>query len=133
MRPVLLPGAFFFAVGSAAITGLAGLDFGYAHAFQALSVVFTIEDVPLFAAFEDFFFLGGDFGADFGVHLGFDFQKSGDDGDDFLADSVAVFDEIHVRTGDQEINDAMGEAYGFFACQSHVVSRISLGRWLAEN
>jgi hypothetical protein len=112
---------------------LAGLDFGYAHAFQAFGVVFAVEDVPLFAAFEDFFFLRSDFRADFRVHLGFDFQQRGDDGDNFLADGVAVFDEIHVRTGDQEINDAMGEAYGFFACQSHGVSCISLGRWLAEN
>ena len=113
--------------------GLAGLDFGYAHAFQAFGVVFAVEDVPLFAAFQDFFFLRGDFGADFGVHLGFHFQKSGDDRDDFLADGVAVFDEIHVWAGDQKINDAMGEAYGFFACQSHGVSWKSKGRWLAEN
>src|SRR5271167_306542 len=112
---------------------LAGLHFGYAHAFQAFGVVFAVHDVPLFAAFEDFFFLRGDFGSDFSVHLSFDFQQRGDDGDDFLADGVAVFDEIHVRTGDQEINDAMGEAYGLFACQSHGVNWISKGRWLAEN
>jgi hypothetical protein len=112
---------------------LAGLHFGYAHALQAFGVIFAVEDVPLFAAFEDFLFLRSDLGADFGVYLGFDFQKSGDDVDDFLTDGVAILHEVHFRTGDQEINDAMGEAYGFFACQSHGVSCVSLGRWLAEN
>jgi hypothetical protein len=120
MRPVFFAGRFFLR--------LASLHFGYAHAFQAFGVVFAVENVPLFAAFEDFFFLGGNFGANFGVYLGFDFQQRRNDVDDFLADGVAVFDEVHIRTGHEEINDAMGEAYGFFACQSH-----GIGRWLAEN
>jgi hypothetical protein len=120
--------ALFFVWDRPGLRRLAGLDFGHAHAFQSFGVVFAVENVPLFAAFEDFFFLGGDFGADFGVHLSFDFQQRGDDGDDFLANGVAVFHKVHVGTGDQEINDAMGEAYGFFACQSH-----GIGRWLAEN
>jgi hypothetical protein len=33
MRPVLLPGAFFLRWDRLALRGLAGLDFGYAHAF----------------------------------------------------------------------------------------------------
>jgi hypothetical protein len=39
------------------VVQLTGVNFGDAQAFKTFGVIFAIEDVPLFAAFQDFFFL----------------------------------------------------------------------------
>ncbi len=82
------------------------VDFGHAQPLEAFGVIFAVEDIPLFAAFEDFLLLRGDLRADFGVHLLFELQQRCENIDDFLADGVAVFDEIHVVAGNEKIDDA---------------------------
>ncbi len=44
------------------------------HATHLFRIILAVEQVPLFASFEDFFFLRADFLADFGVHSFFFFQ-----------------------------------------------------------
>ena len=52
------------------------------------------KDIPLFTAFENFFFLGSDALADFDFDLFFLAQDIGHGLDHVLADGVAVFDKL---------------------------------------
>ena len=92
----------------------------HAEALHPFGVILAVDDVPFLAAFEDFLFLGADLGADFGVHLLFELQERGKNIDDFVADGVAVLDEVDVRAGDQKIENFMREANGFFAAESNI-------------
>ena len=83
------------------------VNFGDAQPFESLAIISAVQDVPLFAALEDFFFLRGDLRADFGINLFFELQQRRKNVDDFLANGVAVFDEIYFGTGDEKINNAM--------------------------
>jgi hypothetical protein len=53
---------------------LVGVHFGDAEALESLGIIFAVEDVPLFAALEDFLFLRRDLGADIRVNLLFELQ-----------------------------------------------------------
>src|SRR5689334_11643327 len=50
---------------------------GDAHAAKFILVILLVEDVPLLAAFEDFFLLRSDSLADFQLDLFFVFQRGG--------------------------------------------------------
>src|SRR5712672_680848 len=92
---------------------------GYAHAAEFVGVILAIEDVPLFAAFEDFFFLRSDALADFGVGFLFFFQRRSKNLHDLLADGVAILDKFNIVAGDQDIGDLMRQPNHFFARKSH--------------
>src|SRR5271170_934430 len=97
-----------------------GVDFGDAEALESFGVVFAVKDVPLLAAFEDFLLLRADLGANFRIDLLLELQQCGENGDDFLADGVAVFDEINALAGNEKIDDAVGESNRLFAAQAHL-------------
>src|SRR6266446_7892643 len=92
---------------------------GDSHAAQFVGVILAIEDVPLFAAFEDFFFLRRDALADFGVGFLFVLQRRRKDLHDLLADGVAVFNKFYFVAGDKHIGNLMRQANHFFASESH--------------
>src|SRR6266403_5304051 len=92
---------------------------GYAHAAEFVGVIFAVEDVPLFAAFEDFFFLRSDALAEFGVGFLFFFQSGSKNLHDLLADGVAILDKFDIIAGDEDIGDLMRQANHFFARKSH--------------
>jgi hypothetical protein len=92
---------------------------GYALAAKFFGVIFPVEDVPLFAAFEDFFFLGSDALADFGFDFFLVAEDVGHGLDHVLTDGVAVLDEFDFVALHQKIDDLMGDADNFFAAQSH--------------
>ena len=89
------------------------------HAAEFVGVVFAVEDVPLFAAFEDFFFLRGDALADFGVGFLFVAERGGENLDDMLTDGVSIFNKFDVVAGHQHVGDLVGQADDFFAAESH--------------
>src|SRR6266403_3370878 len=95
---------------------------GYAHAAEFVGVILAIEDVPLFAAFEDFFFLRSDALAEFGVGFLFFFQSGSKNLHDLLADGVAILDKFNIIAGDEDIGDLMRQANHFFARKSHARS-----------
>src|SRR5579859_483975 len=97
---------------------------GDAHAAKFVGVVFAVEHVPFFAAFENFFFLRSDFLAHFDVRLFFFAQRISEDRHDLLADGVAVFNEVHFLARNQYFGDLMGESNNFLAAKSHS-SRLS--------
>src|SRR5271170_7985051 len=99
---------------------LAPGSFFHAEALHAFGAVFAVHDVPFLAAFEDFFFLGADLGAYFGVDLLLQLQERGKNIDDFVADGIAVLDEIDIRAGNQKIENSMRKTDGFFAAESHI-------------
>ncbi len=88
---------------------------GHPHAAKFLGIIFAKEQIPLFAAFENFFFLRGDALA--GFELGFFFfaQCGGNDLNDLTTNGIAVVDEIDVVAGDQDIGQLVGDADNFFA------------------
>src|SRR5712672_1466043 len=92
---------------------------GYAHTAEFVGVIFAVQDIPLFAAFEDFFFLRSDALADFGVGFLFFFQRGSKNLHDLLADGVAIFDKFNIIAGDQDIGNLMRQANHFFARKSH--------------
>src|SRR5260370_7183508 len=67
---------------------------GDAHAAEFVSVILSIEDVPLFAAFENFLLLRSDALADFGVGFLFLFQRGGENLPDLLANGVAILAQL---------------------------------------
>ena len=88
---------------------------GHTHAAKFFGIIFAKQQIPLFAAFENFFFLRGDALA--GFELGFLFfaQRGGENLNDLTPDGVAVVDEIDVVAGDQDIGQLVGDADNFFA------------------
>src|SRR5260370_33813430 len=54
---------------------------GDSHAAELVAVILAIEDVPLFAALENFFLLRSDALADFGVGFLFVLQRGGEKAD----------------------------------------------------
>src|SRR5277367_512967 len=103
--------------GSRLMRGLAAMFFGsrgHTHAAKFLGIILAKEQIPLFAAFENLFFLRGNALA--GLELGFFFfaQRGGKDLDDLTADGVAVVDEIDVIAGDQDVGQLVGDADNLF-------------------
>src|SRR5271170_2973279 len=92
---------------------------GYAHTAQLLRIILAIEQIPLFAALENFFFLRGNAFARFELGLLFFAQRGGQDLDDLAANGVAVVDEIDVLAGHQHIGELVRDADNFFAAKSH--------------
>src|SRR5260370_22565658 len=80
---------------------------GDSHAAELIAVILAIEDVPLFAALENFFLLRSDALADFGVGFLFVLQRGGENLHDLLADGVAVLDEFHFVAGAPPIGNLM--------------------------
>src|ERR1700685_4858963 len=89
-------------VSIAARGALARGSFFPPKALHTCGVILAVNDVPFLAAFEDFLFLPADLGADFGIDLLFQFQERGKNIDDFVADCVAVLDEVYIWTGQQK-------------------------------
>src|ERR1700676_211000 len=92
---------------------------GDAHAAEFVGVILAVEDVPLFAALENFFFLRGDALAHFGVGLLFFFQRGGKNLHHLLTDGVAVLDKFHFVAGHQHFGDLMRKANDFFPAEPH--------------
>src|SRR6266849_10098532 len=92
---------------------------GDAHAAEFVGVILAVEDVPLFAALKDLFFLRGDAFADFGVGFFFFFQRGGKNLHDLLTNGVAVLDKLHLVAGDQHFGNLMRQANDFFPAESH--------------
>src|SRR5216684_2470044 len=93
---------------------------GDAHAAKLILVIFFVEDVPLLAAFQDFFLLRSDFLAHFQFNLLFFFQCGGQNLHDLLANGVAVVDEFHFFAFDQHFRYLVREPYDFFAGEAHL-------------
>src|SRR5258708_16667865 len=68
---------------------------GDTHAAKLILVILLVEDVPLFAAFQDFLFLRSDSLAHFQFDLLFVFQRGGQDLPHLLANRIAGLDEIY--------------------------------------
>src|SRR6266849_542825 len=92
---------------------------GNAHAAQFIEVILPVEDVPLLAAFENFFFLRSDPLAHFQFDLLFFFQRGGQNLHHLLANRVAVINKFYFFALDKHVSDLMREAYAFFAGQAH--------------
>jgi hypothetical protein len=92
---------------------------GHTHAAELLGIILAVEQIPLFTALENFLFLGGDALA--GFELGFFFfaERGGKDFDDLTANSIAVFDELDVIAGHQDVRELVRDAHNFFAAESH--------------
>jgi len=92
---------------------------GYAHAAKFFGIVFAIEEVPLFAALEDFFLLRSNAFA--GLEFSFFFlaERGGEDFDDLTTDGVAVVNKLDVIAGYQDVGELVGDADNFFAAKSH--------------
>src|SRR5229473_2885310 len=93
---------------------------GDAHAAKLILVIFFVEDVPLLAAFQDFFLLRSDFLAHFQFNLLFFFQCGGQNLHDLLSNGVAVVDEFHFFAFDQHFRYLVREPYDFFAGEAHL-------------
>src|SRR5882762_11759834 len=98
---------------------------GDAHAAKLILVILLVEDVPLLAAFQNFFFLRSDSLADFQFDLLFLFERGGQNLHHLLANGVAVVDEFHVFAGDKHFGDLVREPYDFFAGKAHRFSKSS--------
>src|SRR5271157_3176359 len=92
-----------------------------AGAAQFIGIIFAEEDVPLFAAFQNFFFLRGDLLADFHFDLFFLAKNVGHGLDHVLADGIAVLDKFDFIALDQQVHDLVRDTHDFFAGQSHSV------------
>src|SRR2546429_9948673 len=68
---------------------------GDARAAKLILVILLVENVPLLAAFEDFFFLRSDSLAHFQLDLLFVFQRGRQNLHHLLPNGVAVVDEFH--------------------------------------
>src|SRR3981081_1480563 len=78
---------------------------GNAHAAKFILVILLVEDVPLLAAFDDFFFLRSDFLAHFQFDFLFVFQRSRQNLHHLLANSVAVVDKFDFLAVHQHVRD----------------------------
>src|SRR5579859_5012862 len=94
-------------------------DGGDSQPAKLVGIILAVEDVPLLAILKNFFFLRGDFLADFEIRLFFFVKSSRQDLHDLLADGVAVFHKFHVVAGNQHVRDLMRDSYNLFAAQSH--------------
>src|ERR1700752_2236496 len=92
---------------------------GDAHAAEFVGVIFAIEHVPLFAAFENFLLLRRDALADFGVRFLFLFQRGGENLHDLLANGVTILDKFHFVAGDEHIGNLVRQANYFFPREFH--------------
>src|SRR5579871_2791132 len=88
---------------------------------QLIDVILAIEHVPLFAAFQNFFLLRGDFLTHFRVGLLFFAQGRRQNRYHLLPNGVAVFDEFHFVARYKDVCDLMGEPNDFFAAEAHAV------------
>src|SRR5882762_217181 len=93
---------------------------GNSHAAKFILIILFMEDIPLLAAFEDFFFLRSDFLADFQFNLLFVFQRSRQDLHHLLPNGVAVVDKFHFLAVHQHVRDLVREPYDFFAGEAHL-------------
>src|SRR6266852_9374181 len=92
---------------------------GNAHAVELIQVILLVDDVPLFAAFKNLFFLRSDALAHFQFDLLFFFQRSRQNLHDLLADGVPVFHKFHFFAFDKHVRDLVRQPYDFFAGQAH--------------
>jgi hypothetical protein len=92
---------------------------GDALAAKFFGIVLAEQDVPFFAAFQDFFLLGSDAFADFHFDFFFFAKDIGHCLDHVLTDGVAILDEFHLVGLHQQIYQLMRDAHNFFAAQSH--------------
>jgi hypothetical protein len=81
---------------------------GYAHAAKFFGIVLAIEEVPLFAALDDFFLLRSNAFAGFEFSFFFLAEGGGEDFDDLTADGVAVVNELDVVAGHQDVGELVG-------------------------
>src|SRR6202171_6232847 len=98
-----------------------------AHAAKLILVVFLVKDVPLLAAFEDFFLLRSDSLPHFQFNLLFVFQRGGQNLHHLLANGVAVVYELHFCAFDKHVRDLVREPYDFFARETHRFRKSSYG------
>src|SRR6266576_5971877 len=98
---------------------------GDAHAAKLILVILLVEDVPLLAAFQDFFFLRSDSLAHFQFDLLFLFERGGQNLHHLLANGVAVVDEFHFFAGDKHFGDLVRQPYDFFSREAHRWSKSS--------
>ena len=82
-------------------------------------VILTVKDVPLLGAFEDDAALGGDLLACGGVDLGLFEQELFEGFAGFLADGVAVFEEVDFRDLGERVSYGVGEFVELVAGDSH--------------
>ena len=88
-------------------------------AAKFFGIVFAEEDIPFFAAFQDFLLLGSDALADLDLDFLFFFEDIGDGLDNVLANGVAVLHEFDIVALDEQFDNLVGDADNFFAAQSH--------------
>src|SRR5579864_4604619 len=91
---------------------------GNAQAPEFILIILSVQHVPLFAAFQDFFLLRGNAFADFQLDLFLVAEHVGQDLNDLLANRVAVINEFHFVAGHQHLGDLVRESDNFFTAQS---------------
>ncbi len=82
-------------------------------------VVLAVEDLPLLRAFEDDLALGGDLEAGGCVEFSLGGEQFFEGFAGFLADGVAVFEEVALGDFGQGVGDGVGELIDFIARDSH--------------
>src|SRR5438552_6617705 len=93
---------------------------GDARAAKLILVILLVENVPLLAAFEDFFLLRSDSLADFQLDLLFVFQSGRQNLNHLLPNGVAVVDEFHFLALDKYVRDLVRQPNNFFPGQAHL-------------
>src|SRR6266851_5791384 len=96
-----------------------------AHAAKFIVVILLMKDVPLLAAFEDFFFLRSDSFAHFQFDFLFVFQRGSQNLHHLLANRVAIVNEFNFFAFHKYFSDLVREPYDFFAGEAHRFSNSS--------
>src|SRR5712692_6055462 len=98
---------------------------GNAHAAKFIVVILLMKDVPLLAAFEDFFFLRSDSFAHFQFDFLFVFQCGSQNLHHLLANRVAIVNEFNFFAFHKYFSDLVREPYNFFAGEARRFSNSS--------
>ena len=91
-----------------------------AVATELLSIKLAVKNAPFFTVLEDFLFHRRDLLAGFDVPLLFFAKLVRKNGDNLLADGVAVFDEFDLIACDKDVHHFVGQPDNFLSRKSHL-------------
>jgi hypothetical protein len=92
---------------------------GDSQAPEFVGIIFPVQDVPLFAAFQNFFLLRSNLLADLRVGLLFVAQSVRQNLYYLLANGVAILHKLNVVAGHQHFRNLVGQPNNLLAGKSH--------------